>query len=439
MIKKRSLGILFLFFVSVSFAQQLNTVKLDSLFAVLEAKNKYMGSIAVRENGKIIYTKAVGKVDIGLKQKVTTATKYRIGSITKMFTSCLIFKAVEENKLTLDKTIDVYFPSVPNANKITVGNLLNHRSGIYNFTNSGEFMSYYTQPKTEAEMVAIIAKSKSVFEPNSKADYSNSNYVLLSYILEKVYKKPYKEILSEKIVKPLGLKNTYLGSKTNLANNECYSFSFTETWNHEKETDMSIPMGAGAIVSNPTDLTIFIENLFAGKVITTKSLDQMKTIQEDYGMGIFEIPFNDKKGYGHTGGIDGFTSVLTYFPDNKLSVAITSNGSVYPNNDILLAVMKNYYQIPFEIPTFKAVELSSEDLDKYLGNYNSQELVMKISVTKKGNKLFAQATGQGEFPLEATETDVFEFVQAGIKLKFNVADKQMTLEQGGGKFIFFKL
>lgn len=137
MIKKRSLGILFLFFVSVSFAQQLNTVKLDSLFAVLEAKNKYMGSIAVRENGKIIYTKAVGKVDIGLKQKVTTATKYRIGSITKMFTSCLIFKAVEENKLTLDKTIDVYFPSVPNANKITVGNLLNHRSGIYNFTNSG--------------------------------------------------------------------------------------------------------------------------------------------------------------------------------------------------------------------------------------------------------------------------------------------------------------
>lgn len=438
MTKKLSLAIVFLFFVTTSFAQQFNTAKLDSLFAVLESKDKFMGSIAVSENGKVIYSKAVGKVDIGLKQNATTATKYRIGSISKMFTSCLIFKAVEENKLTLDKTIDAYFPSVPNAKKITVGHLLNHRSGIYNFTNSGEYMSYYTQPKTEAEMVAIIAKGKSVFEPNSKADYSNSNYVLLSYILEKVYKKTYKEILAEKIVKPLGLKNTYLGSKISLANNECYSFSYTETWNHEKETDMSIPIGAGAVVSNPTDLTIFIETLFAGKVMSSKSLEQMKTIQEDYGMGIFEIPFNDKKGYGHTGGIDGFSSVLAYFPDNKLSVAITSNGSVYRNNDIMIAVLSNYFQIPFQIPTFKTIELTAGDLEKYTGNYTSQELVMSIKVSAKGNKLFAQATGQGEFPLDATGTDVFEFAQAGIKLKFNVADKQMTLEQGGGKFVFLK-
>ena len=438
MTKNTVLSFLFLFIVGSSFAQQFNPAKLDSLLAVLEAKDKYMGSITVSENGKVIYRKAIGFVEMFSKQKATTATKYRIGSISKMFTSALIFKAIEENKLTLDKTINAYFPLVPNADKITVGNLLNHRSGIYNFTNSGDYMSYYTKPKTEAEMVAIIAKSKSVFEPNSKAEYSNSNYVLLSYILEKIYKKPFAAILAEKIVKPLGLKNTYLGSKTNIHNNECFSYSFTENWNQEKETDMSIPLGAGAVVSNPTDLTVFIESLFAGKIITPKSLEQMKTIQDDYGMGIFEMPFNNKKGYGHTGGIDGFTSVLTYYPEDKLSVAITANGSIYQNNELLIAALSSYYQIPFTVPTFKPVALSSADLDKYLGNYNNQMLVMKISITKKEAKLYAQASGQSEFPLEATEKDVFEFAPAGIKLKFNVVDKQMTLEQGGGKFVFLK-
>ncbi|MFN3755088.1 serine hydrolase domain-containing protein [Flavobacterium sp.] len=438
MTKKLAPFFFFLLFIPAAFAQQFNTVKLDSLFTILASKDKYMGSLTVSENGKVIYSKAIGKADILANKTATTATKYRIGSISKMFTSCLIFKAVEENKLTLNKTIDVYFPSVPNANKITIGNLLNHRSGIYNLTNSGEYMSYNTKPKTEAEMVAIIAKSKSVFEPNSKAEYSNSNYVLLSYIIEKVYKKSLKEVLAEKIVKPLGLKNTYLGGRTNIHDNESRSYSFIETWNLETETDMSIPLGAGAVVSTPTDLTIFIENLFAGKIISSKSLEQMKTLQDDYGMGIFEMPFNDKTGYGHTGGIDGFSSVLTYFPENKLAIALTSNGSVYRNNDIMIAVLSAYFQIPFNIPTFKILELNATDLEKYLGNYNSQELMMRISVTNKGSKLFAQATGQGEFPLEATGTNVFEFAQAGIKLRFNVADKQMTLEQGGGKFIFLK-
>jgi D-alanyl-D-alanine carboxypeptidase len=438
MIKRLPIILIFLFFITTSFAQQFNTAKLDSLFSILETKDKFMGSIAVSENGKVIYSKAVGLVDLHSKQKATAATKYRIGSISKMFTSSLIFKAIEENKVTLDKTIDAYFPSIPNANKITIGNLLNHRSGIYNITNSGEYMGYYTKPKTEAEMVAIIAKNKSVFEPNSKAEYSNSNYILLSYILEKVYKKPFKEILAEKIVKPLGLKNTYVGSRTSLQNNESYSFSYQDTWIQEKETDMSIPMGAGAVVSNPTDLALFIENLFAGKIISPKSLDQMKTIQNDYGMGIFEMPFHDKKGYGHTGGIDGFSSVLTYFPDNKLAVAITSNGSVYKNNDILVAALSSYHQIPFQVPTFKTLELTSAELDKYVGSYDSQELVMTIKVTKTGNKLSAQATGQGAFPLEATGTDVFEFAPAGIKLTFNLLDKQMTLKQGGGNFIFRK-
>jgi D-alanyl-D-alanine carboxypeptidase len=428
-----------LFLSSISFAQN-NYAKLDSLFTILESNYKFMGSVAISEGGKILYSNSKGITDIYSKKRATAATKYRIGSISKMFTSAMIFKAVEEKKLSLEQTIETYFPTVPNAHKITVSHLLNHRSGIYNITNSGDYWKYYTQPKTQAEMVAIIAKTKSDFEPDSKADYSNSNYILLSYILEKVYKKPFGEILTEKIIKPLNLKNTYLGNRISLGKNECYSFTINEqTWETEKETDPSIPIGAGAVVSNPTDLTIFIESLFAGKIIAKQSLEQMTVMKDNYGMGIFQVPFQNKKGFGHTGGIDGFSSALYYFPDSNVSIALTSNGNNYDNNQIMIALLNTYYAFPFELPSFKTVALTEEALDKYLGNYVSEELAMTIKVSRKSDKLFAQATGQGEFPLDAVSTDTFQFITAGIKMKFNLADKQMTLLQGGKSYIFRKI
>jgi D-alanyl-D-alanine carboxypeptidase len=428
----------FILCVSVSFAQKLNTVKLDSLFYVLQTNDKFMGSIAVSENGKLLYARAIGKDNIEFKKNSDTKTKYRIGSISKMFTASMVFKAIEEKKLSLDKSLDTYFPTVPNAKKITIGNMLNHRSGIHNFTNDASYLSYNTKPKTEAEMVTMIAKNKSDFEPNSKTEYSNTNYVLLSYILEKIYKKPYAELLKSMIVTPLKLNNTYFGGKINPKYNECDSYNFIEHWEKSTETDTSIPMGAGGIVSNPTDLTIFIEALFAGKIVSTKSLEQMKTIQDNMGMGMFQMPFYDKKGYGHTGGIDGFSSVVAYMPDEKLSIALTSNGGVYQNNDIMIAALSFYYGKPFVIPTFTKYEVTPDNLAKYLGDYTSQELVMTIAITMKADKLYAQATGQSAFPLEATEKDIFEFATAGIKLVFNTTDKQMELNQGGQKFVFRK-
>lgn len=438
MTKRISIALLFGLVTGLTFAQNLNKAKLDSLFQILETKDKFMGSIAVAENGNILYTKSIGKDDIETNKLSTIATKYRIGSISKMFTSCLIFKAVEEKKLDLSQTIHIYFPTIENAKKITIGNLLNHRSGIHNFTNDDEYLKYNTQPKSEKEMLEIISKGKSDFEPDSKAEYSNSNYVLLSYILEKTYKKTYKEILNTKIIKPLGLKNTYFGSKTNIQNNECYSYRFSGKWEKETETDMSIPMGAGAIVSNPTDLVLFINSLFSMKIINEKSLEQMKTIKDNYGMGLFQVPFYDKKGFGHTGGIDGFSSVISYFPESKLSVALNSNGKVYSNNDIMIAALSCYYGKPFEIPNFKIIELKTEDLDKYLGEYSSTDLPLKITITKDNLKLFGQATGQSAFPLDATEKDKFEFLAAGIKLEFKPTENQMILYQGGSKFTFTK-
>jgi D-alanyl-D-alanine carboxypeptidase len=439
MTKKIVFAILFGLLVGTSYSQKINVVKLDSLFQVLEANNKFMGSVAVSQNGTVVYSRAIGKTDVESNKTAGIDSKYRIGSISKMFTSALIFKATEDKKLSLDKTIDAFFPAIENAKKITIGNLLNHRSGIHNFTSEEAYMTYMTNPKSQQEMVAIIEKGGSDFEPNSKASYSNSNYVLLSYILEKTYKKTFSEIVNDKIVKPLGLKNTYVGAKTNIQNKECNSYTFNgEQWVKEPETDMSIPMGAGAMVSTPTDLTLFVEGLFAGKIISNTSLKQMTTLQDTYGMGIFKMPFHEKSGFGHTGGIDGFRSVLAYFPEEKLAVALTSNGLNYDKNNIMIAVLNSYFNMSFGIPSFKVVALKTEELDPYLGEYSSPAFPLKITITKDNLKLFAQATGQSAFPLEATDKDRFEFTTAGIKIEFKPNEKQLVLKQGGAEYILAK-
>ncbi len=422
-----------------AFAQVPDKTKLDQYFAAIDTNNKFMGSVAVSQNGKTVYSKSIGFADVEKSIKSNENTKFRIGSISKTFTATLVLKAMEENKLKLTDKLDKYFPTVPNAAKISIDNLLNHHSGIHNFTNDPEYVSYMTEPKTEAEMVAIIAKAPSDFEPDSKGEYSNSNYVLLSYILEKVYKKPFKTIVDEKIIKPLGLKNTYYGGKTNSANNEAYSYSFNNKWTKEAETDMSIPMGAGAMLSTPADLSHFIEGLFAGKIITAASLEQMKTMKDNYGLGLFTFPLQTKKAYGHDGAIDGFTSSLIYIPEDKTSIAIVSNGSTeYTNNDVSKILLDWIYKQPFEVPSFKTVTYTTEELDKYTGNYTTTEIPIAIVITKQGTSLVAQATGQSSFPLSAGEQNVFKFSQAGIVLEFDPAKNLMILKQGGGVFTFTK-
>jgi CubicO group peptidase (beta-lactamase class C family) len=429
---------LFLTLGQIGFSQNLDKTKLDNYFNALEQNNKFMGSVAVSKNGEIIYIKSIGFADVENKVKATENSKYRIGSISKSFTTVLILKAVEQKKLNTNQTIDKWFPTIKNAKKITVNHLLSHRSGIHNFTDDKDYLTWNTQPKTEKEMIEIIAKGGSDFNPDSKAEYSNSNFVLLTYILEKTFTKSYSDLLQEFIVKPIGLKNTYVFGKINPSNNECKSYSFSGSWKTETETDFTVPLGAGAITSTPSDLTKFADALFSGKLLTNESLEIMKTIKDGYGIGLFQIPFYKSVGYGHTGGIDGFSSVYSYFSDDKISYALISNGTNINNNDISIAVLSAVYEKPYEIPVFTTFTLTSEDLDKYLGVYASKQIPMKITISKDGNTLIAQGTGQPAFPIEATEKDKFKFDQAGAKFEFNPAAKTMILFQGGGQINFTK-
>ena len=424
-------------------AQTLNTAKLDSLLNSLAANNKLMGSLALAHDGQVVYSHSFGAAQLGgaARTPATPATRYRIGSISKVSTGVLIFQLIDEKKLALDTKLAAFFPQIPNAATITIDQLLSHHSGIHNFTNDPAFGEYLAQPKTQAEMLAIIAQPAPDFAPGTKAAYSNSNFVLLGYIVEKLTKQPYGQALQKRIVARAGLKNTYYGGKIAAQSQEASSYKLTPAgWQPETESDMSIPGGAGAVVSTPADLTRFMEALFSGKLLSASSLAAMQEVRDGYGRALFKAPYNGQPMYWHNGAIDGFRATANYLPADKLAVALCSNGGSYPVNDVVADALTIYFNKPYKIPNFAATGYvpAPADLDRYVGTYASPQLPIKVTMTKDGTTLRSQATGQGAFPLEPVSAGVFRFEPAGIRVEFDAAKSTFILKQGGGSFLFTK-
>ncbi|MEX0274599.1 MAG: serine hydrolase domain-containing protein [Flavobacteriaceae bacterium] len=431
-------GLLCSLIISQAIAQEYNASQMDSLLYLLDINDKFMGSVIVVHDGEILYEKAIGHAEMARQTKATTKTKYRVGSITKMFTATLVLMAQEEGKLTLDQQLADFYPQVKNAQKISLKQLLNHRSGIFNFTNSPTYLKWNTKGKTKTELLKTIVSGGSVFDPGSKTEYSNSNFVLLTFILEDVFQKPYAELLQEKIIGPLGITNTYVGGDITIANNECHSYRYHKKWIKAEETDMSTPLGAGALVSTPSDLTTFITALFAGKLITHENLKAMLPPEKGFGFGMMTFPYSTKKGYGHGGGIDGFTSFLGYIPNDNLAFAVTSNGSNFTNNEIYVALLHSYYGKDYQMPTFDEISLSRSALKAFVGNYESEQIPIKIKVYIKKGQLYAQGTGQSEIPLTATGKSRFRFDRAGLVMSFDPNTHAMELRQGGGIFQYVR-
>ncbi|MBC6493039.1 serine hydrolase domain-containing protein [Flavihumibacter stibioxidans] len=421
------------FFLS---AQSFDKAKLDRYFDALEQNNKLMGSVAVSKNGHLLYTRSIGYADVESGKKANDETKYRVGSISKTFTAVMVLKAAEKKKLSLDQSIQAYFPGIKHADKITIRHLLSHRSGIHNITRDKSYYEWNTTPRQRAELVKVISDSGSDFEPDFKAEYSNSNYILLSFILEEIYGEPYAKLLEQQIIKPLGLKYTAFGSVINSANNESQSYKYVKNWVKQPETHTSVLLGAGGVISTPADITKFAEALFGGKLLSQKSMDEMLVVKDGFGLGIYPVPVNDKKAMGHTGGIEGFASVFVNLKDIGVTIALSANGDNYNANKVLKALVSSVYNEPYEVPEFKVLVLSDEELNKYIGVYAAEKMPMKITISKDGNSLKGQAGGQNSFPLEATAKDEFRFDGMGLVITFDLSQNTLVLKQGGKEMSF---
>lgn len=423
---------------ALAFSQQNIKQKLGNYIDSLYAHHKVSGSFAIAENGNFTFQKAVGFADAEKNSKANINTQYRVGSVTKIFTAVLMMKAVEEKKISLDQKLSEFITEIPNGEKITLEQLLQHRSGIHNLTDEPEFWQYYTTPKTSIELIGIIKKYKSDFEPGSKHDYSNSNYILLGIILEKIYKTSYADLLEAKITKPLRLKLTKIGGTIDSSKNQAKSFYFENgKYIAVPESDMSIPIGAGNIVSTPMELIKFIQALENGKFVTKESLSKMKSFVDDYGYGLVHFPYEKTFGYGHTGGIDNFRTALFYFPELKVAVAYVANQTTIDTNEIFDKMIDVTQGKDFKMPNFNSI-VSEEELQKYIGVYSSKGISLKINIFIKDKELMAQATGQSAFPLDAVSKTSFTFNMANITIDFEPEKNLFVIEQGGVKTTFIK-
>jgi CubicO group peptidase (beta-lactamase class C family) len=414
-------------------AQEFNKQKMDSLFSLIEAEDKGMGSIAITHQGESVYERAFGMAQVAQKVKATPHTRYHIGSISKTFTATIIMQLIEEGKLALNTPLSEFFPEIPNADSIHIEHMLRHQSGLYNFTSADNYQEWMEQEIPREKFLQIIQNYPIQFGAGEKTAYSNTNYVLLTFIAEDVSHESYASLLEERIVKPCRLQHTQFGTKG--TSEEALSYTFAKTWQASTQTHPSVTLGAGGILSTPADLNKFLTCLFAGKLVSDASLEKMKKLENGIGIGLFRFPFHDKYAYGHTGGVDGFQSIAGYFPEEKVAIAYTSNGVVMSRNDILIGALSIYFNREYQLPEFTdAIDLPVESLQKYVGTYSSTGFPLALKVFIKDKQLYGQGTGQPWFPLEAFEKDKFRYEVAQLTIDFFPEEDKLILYQAGQKF-----
>lgn len=408
--------------------QTFDQKKMDALFDVLESNNRIMGAVTLTRDGKTIYRRALGYRDVSGKGKNDGETKFRIGSITKVFTAVMTYQLIDEKKLTLETKLSAFFPQIPNADKISVAQMLSHRTGLANYPQGVDYndpKAWVFEPQTSQKMLERFAALKPNFTPGAKYQYSNMNYTLLGYIIEALTKSTYGEQLNKRIVKKIGLKRTHYGGNINSAKNEARAYLYDESkWNVSYEQNPSVAAGSGGIVSTSGDLTKFVSALFAGKLLKPESLREMTTSPADElrqngkGIGNFEVLDTKKKGHSHDGGFDAFRSLMIYVPEDRLAFAITINGHNYPMNRIFRNVLRIYYGKPFEMPSFTAVQLPPETLSQYAGTYSAKNVGLTMTIKADKENLIAQTVGQDPFPLEAVGEATFSHKPSGILIEF---------------------
>lgn len=408
--------------------QGINVGRLDSFLNALSSRGLAMGSLAISKEGDVTYQKSMGFsfLDADKKMAAGIDTRYRIGSATKMFTAVMVFQLIEEGKLRLDQRLKEFFPDLPNAGTITIGQLLQHRSGLHDYTRETNFPAWMDIPKSQEELINIIREKGSDFEPGTKADYSNSNYLLLGYIIEGISKMTYAEALAKKITNRLELKNTFYGHPVSKTGKESASYKYANsTWTREKETALNNHGGAGSIVSTPTDMVKFMDALFSGKLVSEASLTTMETIVDGYGMGMFPNRYGDKPAFGHNGRVEEFYTALWYFPGEKLALAYCTNGINYPRTDIMTGVLKICFNEPFQIP-FGNTDTSTAELDQYTGKYASEQIL--VNCTKEGTELLIETKGK-TFQAKKIAKDYFMNAESGYYFEFYPGKAELLIKE----------
>lgn len=402
-------------------------VPVEQLEAVVQkhvAAQQFSGAVLVAQRGTPLFDRAYGFANREWDIPNTPATRFRIGSITKQFTAVAILRLEERGKLKLGDPVSAHWPEAPEAwSQITLHHLLTHTSGIPNVTRDPEFVRWKFQPTTVREMVGRFRDRPLDFPAGDRHVYSNSNYLVLGLILERISGQTFGDFLRSQVLEPLGLENTGVESGLEILPRRASGYWLRgERIVNAPYSDMSVPHAAGAMYSTTHDLWRWAEAMFGetSRLLSPAARTKLLTpALDNYALGVRVADFKGRKLIEHGGNISGFSSYLRYYPESGVTVVVLSNLTTGRGVEALLTELAT---VALEAadparPKRQPVVVPAALLGSYAGVY---EIRPGHTVTFRliDGALTAQPSGREPMPVFAESETKFYFEAVDTEIEF---------------------
>jgi CubicO group peptidase (beta-lactamase class C family) len=421
--------------------------RMDQIVQSYVANKQFMGSVLVARGDQVLFSKGYGSANLEWQIPDTPATKFRLGSITKQFTAASILLLEERGKLKVEDPVKKYLPDAPAAwDKMTIFHVLTHTAGIPNFTSFPDYQPTEAIPTTPEKLIARFRDKPLEFEPGEKWNYSNSGYVLLGYLIEKISGESYEKFVQENIFTPLGMKDSGYDSNSAVIARRAAGYAPSPNGPlNAGFVHMSIPFAAGALYSTTEDMLRWEQGLFGGKVLSPASLQKMTTpFKSDYAFGLQVHTVNGHKVIDHSGGIEGFSTMLAYYPEDKLTLVALANLAPASSGAIVsqLALLAQGGTVTLQTER-KEITLDPAVLARYVGAYR-MAAGGEMLITLEGNQLSGQLTGQGALQIFPESETMFFLKVVNAQIEFPVTGPQrkatqLTLHQNGRDMVGTRL
>jgi len=441
----------YLLFISTFFIPTLllaqSADKVNSLLDRWNENHEFMGEILIQKNNEPLLHRYLGYRNMAKEMPHDDASTFAIGDISQTFTAALVMMAVGENKLQLESTLDTYLPKLPNSNLITVRHLLEHRSGLGDYT---ENLPVYQNPSigtTINKLLVPMEGTATQFQPGQRHQQVGTNYLILTHILEEAYNKDYQTLLEEKITGPNSLNNTFLTAvnATKLRSKSSGHQQVAAELNPQPATHPLFTAGAGGISSTASDLGTFSHVLFNEGMIPGHMMDMMKprASTDNYGMGLTSTNIHGKTAVGNEGSQNGFHSSFQYFPDEEVTIVILMNRSA-ANFDGMVSEITGAYFGAAPVPTFDekpetpttapAAPTAAKPAEAVITGTYAFNPKLKITVFREGGELKAQTANQPPTTLEKVGPLSYKIKGTEGRISFVVENDVVThllFEQAG--------
>jgi D-alanyl-D-alanine carboxypeptidase len=383
-------------------------------------------TIAISRHGKPIFAKGYGEADPMRHLRADDQTVYRIASISKQFTAAAIMLLVEAGQLALDDDVTRYVTIPTHDQTVTIRELLEHVSGMPEYTSLADFPAWSASHVTPAEIVARVMDEPWHAPPGTKFEYSNTGYVVLGMVIEKLSGMQYRDYIAQRVVSRAGLQSTGYCDESRPDPHRAAGYDRTDTGLvPTAPIDMTTPFSAGALCSTASDLVAWAAALADGKVVSPASYVQMTTPPKldpvsHYGFGLAVGVYEGHRAISHDGGINGFASELHSYPEDGVVIAVLTN-SDSPAATLIQGVLARA-ALGLVIET---KPLPTELRDQFVGRYELGGVVIEIVV--EGDKLVAIAGGSGKHaPMDYIGGNTFSLKNVDAKLTFLLAGGKAT-------------